>query len=178
MFDISPLKSHGLERRTQISMAQEKFERSYKKQKETAADIVDISSPEFGSPTESKVSERELVTKAADLDCLLNAMKAKHEDKNIKTGEKIQMMTLASESQSRKKVSEYSTVSKYIVREAQRLGKNKGTLLLLDKKKGKGLSLEVLDPVRLFYNNNKFSRMQGKIWLALATKSKFRCDCC
>ena len=98
MFDISPLKSHGLERRTQISMAQEKFERSYKKQKETAADIVDISSPEFGSPTESKVSERELVTKAADLDCLLNAMKAKHEDKNIKTGEKIQMMTLASES--------------------------------------------------------------------------------
>ena len=79
-------------------MAQEKFERSYKKQKETAADIVDISSPEFGSPTESKVSERELVTKAADLDCLLNAMKAKDEDKNIKTGEKIQMMTLASES--------------------------------------------------------------------------------
>ena len=53
MFDISPLKSHGLQRRTQISMAQEKLERSYEKQEETAADILEISSPEFGSPTGS-----------------------------------------------------------------------------------------------------------------------------
>lgn len=60
MFDISPLKSHGLQRRAQISLAKEKLESSYKKQKETATDILKISSPEFGSSTSS---ERELVTK-------------------------------------------------------------------------------------------------------------------
>ena len=32
-FDVSPLKSHGLQRRTQIRMAQEKFERVTKSRK-------------------------------------------------------------------------------------------------------------------------------------------------
>ena len=101
MFDISPLKSHGLQRRTQISLAKEKLESSYKKQKETATDILEISSPEFGSSTSS---ERELVTKAANLDHLLDAMKAKLEDGNMKTGEKIQIMTMAPKSWFCKKV--------------------------------------------------------------------------
>ena len=34
IFGISPLKFHGLKKRTQVSMAQEKLERSYEKQKE------------------------------------------------------------------------------------------------------------------------------------------------
>ena len=61
IFDISPLKTHGLQKRTQIGMVQEKLERSYEKQKEAAAEMFSISSPEFGSPTGSRVSERELV---------------------------------------------------------------------------------------------------------------------
>ena len=143
MFDISPLKSHGLQRRTQISMAQEKLERSCEKQKETAADILEISSPEFGSPTGRQGSERELVTKAADLDCLLDTMKAKLEDGYIKTGEKIQMMTLTPESWSYKEVSKYFSVSKCILPEACTLNENRGILSLPDKKKGRGLYQEV-----------------------------------
>ena len=57
MFDSPPLKSHGLQR-TQIRIAQEKLEKSEEKQKEIAADIMEISSPKFGRPTGSKVSER------------------------------------------------------------------------------------------------------------------------
>ena len=51
MFDVSPLKTHGLQKRTQFSLAQEKLERSYERQKEAAAEVFDISSPEFSSPT-------------------------------------------------------------------------------------------------------------------------------
>lgn len=179
MFDISHLKSNGLQSRTQISMALEKWERSYEKQKETAADILEISSPEFGSPTGSKLSKRELFTKAADLDYLLYAMKAKLEDGNMKTGGKIKKMTLAPESWSLKKVLGYFNVSEYIVHEACTLKENKGILLLPDKKKGGGLSQKVLDFVQLFYKDNKFSGMMPgeKILWALATKSTYRNVC-
>lgn len=66
MFDISPLKTHRVQKQTQISMVQKKLERNYENQEEVAA--------ELENSTGSRVSERELVAKTTDLDHLLDAM--------------------------------------------------------------------------------------------------------
>ena len=120
IFGISPLKSHGLQKSTRISIAQEKLEPSYEKQKEAVADILKINSPEFGSPIGSQVSERQITTKAADLDRLMDCMKEKLKG-TLTTSEKIQLMTLAPASWSHEKVRENFGVSEYIVREARAL---------------------------------------------------------
>ena len=66
VFDICPSKSYRLQKGAQISMTQEKLKRSYKKPKELASDILEILGPEFESPTGTRMSEKELVTRAAD----------------------------------------------------------------------------------------------------------------
>ena len=52
-------------------------------------------------------------------------------------------------------VIKYFNVSEYMVREASKLAKEKGILVLLEPKNGKCLSKEVEDLVKLFYEDDE-----------------------
>ena len=155
-FDISPLKTHGMQKRTQVNSAKEKLDRSFEKQKDAVKDILEIQTPELGSG--SRVPQRELETKAADLDRLVDAMTEKLK-KPLSTSEKITLMTLAPESWSRQQVSKYFGVSEYVVWEARSLKEKKGIISVPDKRIGRGLSEEVINSVKAFYEDDEFSRM-------------------
>ncbi len=167
IFGISPLKTHSLSKKVQEAKVLEKLERSYEKQKETVADV--LQSPVLGCS--SPGSEREIRTKAADLDHLVGLMKEKL-DAGLSSREKIQLMTLAPASWSRQKVSQYFGVSEYIVREARALVEERGIIALPDQKKGSTLSDEVIQSVLAFYEDDEFSRMMpgGKDYVSLGNK--------
>ena len=169
VFDISPLKTHSMQKRTQVNSAKEKLERSFEKQKDAVKDILQIQTPELGSS--SRITRRELETKAADLDRLVDAMVEKLKGP-LTTSEKIQLMTLAPESWSRQKVAQHFGVSEYVVREARSLKEKKGIISVPDKRVGRGLSQEVIDSVKAFYEDDEFSRMMpgGKDFVSIGNK--------
>ena len=56
-------------------------------------------------------------------------------------------------------VAKYFNVSKYMFREARKLAREKGILALPEPKRGKCLSKEVEDSVKLFYEDDKYLRL-------------------
>ena len=90
IFDVSPIKTHNMSKKSQASSNLEKIERSFKKQKMVAADVLQVHSPEFQSG-----SNREVQSKAGYLDLLLFLIKEKLSITTMKNSEKIQLMFLA-----------------------------------------------------------------------------------
>ena len=60
---------------------------------------------------------------------------------------------------SRKLVATFFEVSEYQVREAHKLAAEKGILALPDPKRGRSLSQEIEDSVKLFYEDDEYSRL-------------------
>ena len=86
-------------------------------------------------------------------------LKEKTTDKTTPTREKIQILTMAPLDWSRKEVANFFEVSEYSVREARKLAAEKGILALPDSKRGRSLSEEVENSVKLFYEDDEFSRL-------------------
>ena len=166
-FGISPVKTHGKSKKSQAASAMKKIQQSVEIQLEDVAEI--LQSPELRSPDIS--SSKDLQDKASDFDSLLEMMKDKLSS-NIKTREQIQLMTIAPCSWSRKKISEYFNVSEYVVREARSLVEQHGILAIPDKKQGHSLPDEVVQSVRLFYEDDEFSRQMpgGKDFVSIGKK--------
>ena len=83
----------------------------------------------------------------------------------IKTNrEIIQVLTLAPETWSIKKVANFFNATEYAARKARSLVQEKGILALPDKKKkGKNLSQHTINLVKAFYEDDDFSqKMPGK----------------
>ena len=72
IFGVSSIKVHSMLKNSQASSTLQKLERRFETQKESAADVLLMHSPEFQSG-----SSREVQNKAADLDHLLFLMKEK-----------------------------------------------------------------------------------------------------
>ena len=115
-FDISPRKTHSMQKRTQVNSAKEKLDRSFEKQQGAVKDILEIRTPKLGSG--SRDPRRELETKAAHLDRSVDAMTEKPK-KPLTTSEKITLMTLALQSWSRQQVATYFGVGEYDEQEAR-----------------------------------------------------------
>ena len=77
--------------------------------------------------------------------------------------EKIQILTLAPDSWSRRYCAEHFNVSEYLVRTARELKKIKGILAKPAQKQGKVISQNTIDLVLSMYEDDEFSRhMLGK----------------
>ena len=82
---------------------------------------------------------------------------------NVDAYFQIQLLTLAPQSWSVKKVSAFFEVNEYKVKSAKNIFNTKGLLGIPDPKKGKRLSMDTMDMVLSFYENGVHSRlMPGK----------------
>lgn len=86
-------------------------------------------------------------------------LKEKIKDKSTTPRQQIQILTMAPLDWSRKQVAKFFEVSEYQVREARKLAEERGILALPDAKRGRSLSQEVEDSVKLFYEDDEYSRL-------------------
>ena len=126
----------------------------------TLSDAYVVSTDQLAS-SESVNVISETEQKASELDRLHNLMK-----ENLTTAtysEKIQILTLAPDSWSRRYCAEHFNVSEYLVRTARELKKIKGILAKPAQKQGKVISQNTIDLVLSMYEDDEFSRqMRGK----------------
>ena len=90
-------------------------------------------------------------------------IKDKLNDNSLKISQKLQILTMAPD-WPRAHVAKYFNVSEHMVCEARKLAREKGILALLDPKRGKCLSKEVENSVKLFYENDEY------LWLMPGAK--------
>ena len=102
------------------------------------------------------IFDRDIKNRAEDLVGLQAAIKEKLF--TASNTEKLQMLTLASDSWSRKYCSEYFGVSEYLIRSARELKQRKGILAQLSQNKGKAMAQEATDLVHAFCEDDEFSR--------------------
>ena len=88
-------------------------------------------------------------------------IKDKLNDNSLKTSPKLQILTMAPD-WPRAHVAKYFNVSKYMFHEARKLAWEKGILALSEPKRGKCLSKEVEDSVKLFYEDDKYLRLMPR----------------
>ena len=108
--------------------------------------------------TKEIVIEKDMQRKADDFGRLMLLIKDKVNDNSLKTSQKLQIHTMAPD-WLRVLVAEYFNVSEYMVREACKLAREKGILALAEPKRGKCLSKEAEDSVKLFYEDDEYSRL-------------------
>ena len=105
---------------------------------------VNDSQSESSSESEGTKKGNELKSKSEDLDYLVSLMKDKLKT-NLSRHQKIQILTIAPKSWSRRKVAEEFDVSEYLVRKARALTSEKGTLALPEPKQGRKIPQETID---------------------------------
>ena len=94
---------------------------------------------------------------------MISKIKNKIQDSSSTRAEKIQVLTMAPENWSRKKVSEVFGVSERLARDAKQQGSNSSVCSLPPPRKGKSLSEETVEKVTQFYENNQHSRIMPGI---------------
>ena len=97
-------KTHGLHVSTKVKAARVKLERSFQAQTEMAATSYNIDKGTLSR-------DKETLQKPNELDQLHNLIKEKLAETNLKTREKIQVLTIAPESCSRTKIASLISVS-------------------------------------------------------------------
>ena len=102
--------------------------------------------------------EKDIQRKADDFDILILLIKDKLNGNSLKTSQKLQILTMAPD-WPRAHVAKYFNVSEYMVSEARKLAREKGILALPEPKRGKCFSNKVENSVKLFYENDEYSRL-------------------
>ena len=156
---ISPLKTHSVSKCGKVKDACEKINRSLEKLKELAKELFAL--PDT-SPLEKKDTlevDKETENKAKNFDRLMLLMKEKLRENTMSTAQRIQLLTMAPLDWSRKQVARFFEVSEYQVREDRKLAEEKGILALPNPKRGRSLSKEIEDSVKLFYEDDEYSRL-------------------
>jgi hypothetical protein len=92
-----------------------------------------------------------------DLDKLVELIKKKLDEVPLR--EKVKILTLTPDSWSIEKTASEFNVTKYIVKKARKLKKEQGILAEPEVKKGKTISSDIEENVKLFYQNDEVSRM-------------------
>lgn len=155
----SPFKFHAVPSHMKSSYAKRKLNSACSTIKSKVCKVLE---QEFSPEKNMENVPKHIQQKADDLDRLVELVKEKLETP-ITRSQKIQLLTLAPVSWSRKKVSEEFKVSEYTVRKARELLKEKGVIALPEPRKGKVLEQATVDLVVSFYQNDEYSRiMPGK----------------
>ena len=146
---------------SQPTCAKSKLSKVFQKFQTDISEVYDVDNFELESSGSASNVNVEVQKKAVALDMLHAAMKIKL--KTVTYPEKIQIVTLAPNSWSRKFCAEYFNVSEYLVRTARELKKEKGILAKPEPKQGKKLSKETVQLIPDFYEDDEYSRqMPGK----------------
>lgn len=146
----SPLKSVG--ERDRLGYGKRKVKQVEQAMKEKVGKVLKISSDTFTNEVEQSCSDT-----CGDLDSLIKLMKDKC--KVSSRQKQIQLLTLAPESWSIKRISEEFGVTEYLVRRSRELKKESGILAEPHAKVGKALSSKIEELVLNFYQNDEYSRM-------------------
>ena len=154
---VSPLKRHGKSKQTQAAEARRKILKtanvllSKANQESTSFKICDKQDELLAKEDKEKVEH-------SDHLCL--AINEKIQSVNRST--KIQLLTLILDSWSVEKAAQCFGVTKYQVKKARKM-KEKGILLILEKKKGRALSEETKEFATNFYQDEEVTQvMPGK----------------
>ena len=162
IISISPLKTHAVAKTTKTKAACDRLEQSFEKQKKMIKEIFKL--PDTSQlDTKEIVIEKDIQKKADDFDRLMLLIKDKLNDNSLKISRKLQILTVAPD-WLRAHVAKYFNVSEHMVCEARKLAREKGIQALLDPKRGKCLSKEVENSVKLFYENDEY------LWLMPGAK--------
>ena len=102
------------------------------------------------------IFDRDTKNRAEDLVGLQAAIKEKLF--TASNTEKLQMLTLVSDSWSRKYCSEYFGVSEYLIQSARELKQRKGIIAQLSQNKGKAMAQETTDLVHASCEDDEFNR--------------------
>ena len=166
---MSPIKAKGLHDSGKVSLGKRKIS--------SLLDIVKCKVARiFKVPEESFVENNkiELIEKAKMFDNFKDVFISKLQELKS-TKSKIQLMTLLPTDWPISKVLEIFPVTQYVVKEARKIVKEKGVLVLPDKKKGKVLPDDTLKAVDSFYHDDEYSReMPGKKDCVSIRKNVFR----
>lgn len=158
--NVSPLKLQSVATHSKKKYAKRKLkqaESQIKKKLSNVLKVEDVQNSE-DSDTESKLKLEETKSKCDDMDKLVELMKLKL-NTNISKREKIQVLTIAPQSWSRKKVAQEFQVSEYMVRKARNLTIERGILAMPDRKGGHKISDEIQEIVKQFYEDDEHSMM-------------------
>lgn len=120
--------------------------------------VDEAQSDETESDSEKKLTKEDIKQKCSDIDKLVELMKAKL-DSNLSKREKIQVLTLAPQSWSRRKVATEFNVTEYMVRKARNLTIEKGILAIPGPKVGRKISFDIIKTVQNFYEDDEYSLM-------------------
>ena len=156
---ISPVNLHGVPQHTRAYTAKLKLTKVMEKFKSELSEAYSVE--DIPLDTNLASISTDVQTKAKDLDKLHESMR----DKLVTAcyTDKVQILTLIPDSWSRKFAANYFNVSEYMIRTARELKKEKGVLAKPKAKQGKNLTLETLQLVSDFYEDDEYTRlMPGK----------------
>ena len=158
----SPIKLHSLPKHRRLAYASTKFEATVDLFKQSFAEAIGVQQDDLPILNKSEVDvTHDMITKANDLDKLMEQIRDKVSIAPY--NEKMQILTLIPESWTIKKASCYFKVSEYLVKRARDLKNQKGILASPERRKGKMLPNEVVETVKLFFEDDEVSRlMPGK----------------
>ena len=85
--------------------------------------------------------------------------------------ERLQILTLAPNSWSRREMAEFFNVSEYLIRTARSMKEEKGTVAIPEAKREKKLTKETEELVKVFFKDDEYSRMLlgKKDYVSIAT---------
>ena len=155
---VSPLKLHSLSSGSKVKEGKRKLQRIEDKQLETTetvrkkiAKVLDVQ--------ESKLTS---FNKAAEYDRIVGLVSEKLQTTSDNRM-RVQLLTLAPRSESVTFVAQQFNASKYLVQKSRAVFGEKGILGMPDQYHGHGLSDDVKNIVKLFYQQDEYSRtMPGK----------------
>ena len=139
---VSPANLHGVAQHSRVTKAKEKLKTVLTTYEESISQVYSCPIDELRNNNEGLKETSETAKKPDELDTLLNAIKEKLVISSYP--EKIQLLTLAPDTWSRRYCAEYFNVSEYLVRKARDLKKDSGILATPLPKKGKSLPQEGL----------------------------------
>lgn len=155
----SPLKLHAVSSHSKSSYAKRKLGSACSTLKTKVCKVLER---DFSPEKDNRKIPNNILEKANNMDRLVDLIKERLETP-VTYRERIQLLTLAPTSWSRKKVAEEFNVSEYAVRTARELLKEKGVIALPGPRIGKLLEQGTVNLIKNFYQNNEFSRiMPGK----------------
>ena len=145
-----------------INLCKRNFNTAISANQEKVARALNVTTVEINLDTSTTKHVDLLRIKTENFDRLMQLIKEKLS--TIKTNrEIIQVLTLAPETWSIKKVANFFNVTEYAACKARSLVQEKGILALPDKKKWKNLSQDTINLVKAFYEGDEFSwQMPGK----------------
>ena len=152
---FSPLKAHTVSRRDLESYGKRKCAELQLATTSELAECLDLGRPKLAEHMPDECTDTRGVCQ--DMDRLVGQLKEKMEVSS--TARQIQMLTLAPAGWTIAQTSEQFQVSKYKVKQARRLLKEKGILSEFEAKQGRTLSQEVEHRVTEFYNSDEYTRL-------------------